>query len=165
MKKEQKIKKHIHQKYQTHQNFIYSPLKCKNSLPLSRRTLFTSTPPSVTYCQRQPSKIKGWRRWKNSSILILKSALKAATLVISSFKSCPWAAWVIINVSIIAWRERGGGTVGSASAMSISTSSTVFFWAFHSLRKEDPMGSMRWKHNWRKENPQAPSMLKSYWWK
>ena len=53
-----------------------------------------------------------------------KSALKATTSTISPSKSCPWAVWVIIKVSIIAWREREGGTVGSAATVSTCTSSS-----------------------------------------
>ena len=53
-----------------------------------------------------------------------KSALNVATLAISPSKSCPWAAWVVINISIIARRERGGGTVGSTATLSACTPSS-----------------------------------------
>ena len=57
-------------------------------------------------------------------LYLVKSALKVATSVISSSKSYLCAAWVVINVSIIARRERGGGTIGLASPVSTSTLST-----------------------------------------
>ena len=53
-----------------------------------------------------------------------KSALNAATSAIRPSKSCPWAAWVVIMVSIIARRDRGGGTVGSAAVLWACTPSS-----------------------------------------
>ena len=89
----------------------------KTTLPPTLQSLL---PLSVMYCQRQSSRVRGWRRWK-SLLYSEKSTLNAATSTISPSKSCPWATWVVIKVSIIARRERGGGTMGSAAALSACT--------------------------------------------
>ena len=78
-----------------------------------------------------------------------KYALNAATSAISPSKSCPWAAWVVIKVSIIARRERGGGTVGSTATLSACTPSwtvlVVFLMNQHSVQHSSFVHSAIWE--------------------
>ena len=143
-----------------------TPPKYKNSTPSKYKNLL---PLFVTNCQRQNQSSKGGGGGK-AFLYSAKSALKEATFVNNSSRSCPWVACVVMKDSIMAWSERrihsynqihisllssrhstrGKGCSRSFSSWSLRVpvlGLALFIYVCRCIRKVAPMGAMMWTNS------------------